>query len=85
MKLKNPQTFSYEHQNFNGQTVDVALNQNPVIGGFLDLSVGAPNGRSGVAQLQFKDNGNVVIRVHLGPMNPIHVLVLDDSGVIFEQ
>jgi len=76
MKLANPQTFEYEHPNFNGQSVKVALNQDPVIGGFLSLTASGVNGASGYAQLQFQDNGTVVIRIDEDPSNLFTALVL---------
>lgn len=83
MKLKNPQTFSYSHPNFGANTTDCSLNQNEVIGGFLDLTVVAPDGRVGVAQIQFKDTGNVVVRIHENAANPIKALVLTDGGQVY--
>lgn len=85
MKIKNPLTFSFEHPNFGGQTVDVSLNQAANVSAILTLDVDSINNLIGSAQLQFADNGNVVLRVHLNPTNPIHVLILDDSGILFEQ
>lgn len=83
MKLKNPQTFSYSHPNFGSATTDASLNQNEVIGGFLDFTVVSADGRVGVAQVQFQDNGDVIFRVHASPSNPIKVLVVDDMGQVY--
>lgn len=83
MKLKNPLTFSYSHPNFAPLTTDCSLNQNDVIGGFLDLTVVAPDGRVGVAQLQFQGNGNVIVRIHESAANPIKALVLTDGGQVY--
>lgn len=83
MKLSNPQTFAYKHPNFGGNVTTANLNQNEVIGGFLDLTIVAPDGRTGVAQLQFQDNGNVVVRVHVSPSNPIKPLIIDDGGQVY--
>lgn len=83
--LANPQTWTYTHPNFAPQKVNVSLNGNPDVNGFLDLSATGPNGSVGSAALQFKGNGTVVLRVHLSSTNLFHVLILDDNGIILEQ
>lgn len=83
MKLKNPQTFAFSHPNFNGGYVEASLNQNEVIGGFLDLTIVDHNGRVGTAQLQFQDNGDVVVRIHESASNPLRALVLNDGGQVY--
>ena len=85
MRLKNPLTFEFSHPNFGAGKTEVSLNQNETIGGYLDLDVKAPDGRMGTATIQCQDNGNVVIRVHLSPENPIHVLIVDGGGTLLEQ
>ncbi|HYE85971.1 MAG TPA: hypothetical protein VEA16_06430 [Vicinamibacterales bacterium] len=78
MKLANPQTFAYEHANFNGGQATANLNANPSVASHLDLVVTAPDGRKGGATLQFQDNGEVVIRIRRDGNNPLRVLVVGD-------
>ena len=86
MKIKNPQTLTFP--NGDGLPIDMSLNTNDTIAGFAVLDVnshgsgGVP--KNGSAQLQTAANGNVTIRVHLSPENPIHVLIVDSTGVLFE-
>lgn len=82
--LANPQTWTYTHPNFQGQSVNVSLNGGGAPG-FLDLSATGTNGATGYAQFQFQDNGTVVIRVHLSSTNLFHVLILDDNGILLQQ
>lgn len=85
MRLSNPQTFEYSHPNFQGQKVTVSLNDDPSNETALLLETTAPNGLKGSAILQMQDNGQVVIRVHLGQSNTFHVLILDDGGILLQQ
>lgn len=76
MKLANPQEFEFTHPNFNGQSVKVSLNQSAEIGGFLELKATGVNGATGYAQLQFQDNGTVVVRIDEDPSNLFTALVV---------
>lgn len=86
MKLYNPQTFAYHHQNFGeGKTSKASLNQDPDVQPFLSLDVEMPDGSKGGAQLQAQDNGTWVIRIHRDENNPLRVLVVGpDGGTLFE-
>lgn len=86
MRVKNPLTFLYQHPNFGTGATEASLNDSPTDESILHLEIKAPDGRAGVANLEFQDNGNVVVRVALGSNSPIHVKVVDSSGTtIFEQ
>lgn len=85
MQIANPTTFQYGHENFGDGFIKAALNSSTNNLAGLLLQVEAPDGRKGEAQIQMADNGNVVIRIHLTAANPIHVLILDDTGTILEQ
>lgn len=67
----------------NGTTATLSADQAGV--GFGYLLVTAPDGRAGTVQLQPQDNGDLVVRTHLDPSSPIHNLVVDGSGILFEQ
>lgn len=84
MELKNPQTWKYGHANFGTNHTEVNLQDVPTDEGTLLLEVCAPDGRKGSAQVQFQDNGNVILRVHLDPSNPIKVLIVGPGGIEFE-
>ena len=87
MRLKNPLTFSFAHGNFNNQTLDMSLNQDADVSGFLNLDGKAPDGRTGRVNVQPQDNGNVVLRIHLNGdgSSVFHVLVVGDQGqTLFE-
>lgn len=81
--LANPQAWTYTHPNFAPQTVEVSLNGNPNVNGFLDLVVTGPNGGTGYAQLQFQGNGTVVLRIHDDPSNLIKPLIVDFGGQVY--
>jgi hypothetical protein len=84
MELKNPQTWQYGHANFGANKTEVHIQDVPTDEATLLLNVKAPDGRLGSAQIQFQNNGNVVLRVHLDPANPIHVLIVNGSGILLE-
>jgi hypothetical protein len=84
MKLLNPLTFAYNHPNFGQGNIETSLNDVGTDEATLTLDVKAPDGRAGSAQVQMQDNGDVVIRVHRSPQNPIRVLVVGDAGILFE-
>lgn len=84
LDIKNPTVLQYGHPNFGGAKIEVSTNVDPSGNGLMNLKVVAPDGRVGNAQLQPQDNGNLVVRIHLDPANPIHVLILDGTGVILE-
>lgn len=84
LDIQNPTVLQYGHPNFGDAKIEVSTNVDASGNGFMSLKVVAPDGRVGYAQLQPQDNGNLVVRVHLAPENPIHVLILQGSGVILE-
>ena len=87
MRIENPTTLS--HPNGDGLPISASLNLDPTVPSFGQLEVRSHGSGgaefNGEAQLQFQANGTVVLRVHLSAANPIHVLILDDTGVILEQ
>lgn len=84
MRITNPLTFEYEHPNFNGQKLKVSLNQNPVINQFLELKAEMGN-KTASCDLQFQDNGTIIIRNHVDPAGIFRFLLVDHSGTLFSN
>lgn len=84
MRIDNPTTFLYSHQNFNGGVIRISLNDIGTDETALAVEVVAPDGRKGEIKLQMQDNGTVRARIHRDANNPITALVVDGTGILFE-
>lgn len=86
IKLSNPQEWRYNHPNFPEPNpgTRVSLQDVPSDEATLTLDVTDPSNNKGGGQIQFQDNGRVVLRVHLDPANPVDLLIVDHTGVLFQ-